>query len=172
MRTKMIMFCFALMSGTAVAQDSTVHHMDKTMNHDMKNMDGEMPMFKDAKLGNAYAHYIHVKDALVASNSIEAKKMASELKTALASVSNGNKASVQAAKIANTSTLADQRKAFESLSAEMTALVKGGQLSMGMIYVEYCPMVKASWLSNEKEIKNPYYGDQMMKCGNVKEMIE
>ncbi len=165
------MVCFALMSGAAFAQDSTMY-MEKKMNHDMKNMDGEMPLFKDAKLGTSYTHYIHVKNALVASNSTEAKKMASELNTALASVSNGSKAAVQAAKVANVSTLADQRKAFEGLSNEMATLVKGGQLSMGTIYLEYCPMVKASWLSNEKEIKNPYYGDKMMKCGNVKEMIQ
>jgi len=27
------------------------------------------------------------------------------------------------------------------------------------------------WLSNEKAIKNPYYGESMMACGEIKETI-
>jgi len=32
-------------------------------------------------------------------------------------------------------------------------------------------MKKAVWLSNEKAIKNPYYGSQMLTCGKVVETI-
>jgi len=168
----MILLCFGLVSGAAIAQhDSTTHQMDKKIDPNMSSMDHNFAMFKDAKLGTACQHYIHVKDAFVASNQTEARNMAGELQTALASVSNGKRAADKAAQLLSASTLADQREAFEGLSNEMTTLVKGGKLSMGMIYLAYCPMVKASWLSNEQEIKNPYYGDKMMKCGSVKEMI-
>jgi hypothetical protein len=58
----------------------------------------------------------------------------------------------------------------------MKSLVKASKLSMGSIYVEYCPMANdnegAYWLSNEKQIKNPYFGDAMLKCGSVKETIQ
>jgi hypothetical protein len=58
----------------------------------------------------------------------------------------------------------------------MATLVKGGQLSAGALYLEYCPMANgnegAYWLSNEKQIKNPYFGDKMLKCGSVKETIQ
>jgi hypothetical protein len=30
----------------------------------------------------------------------------------------------------------------------------------------------AYWLASEKEIKNPYYGDDMLNCGEVKEEIK
>jgi hypothetical protein len=30
----------------------------------------------------------------------------------------------------------------------------------------------AFWLSNEKEIKNPYFGDMMLKCGSIKETLQ
>jgi hypothetical protein len=80
-----------------------------------------------------------------------------------------------ATKLASTSDLEEQRKLFSTLSNEMATLVKDGKLSMGMLYLEYCPMANnnsgAYWLSNEKEIKNPYFGDKMLKCGSVKEMI-
>ena len=91
-------------------------------------------------------------------------------------VAKGSAASIElAAKLANTSELDEQRKLFSTLSNEMATLVKGGKLSMGMLYLEYCPMANgntgAYWLSNETEIKNPYFGDKMLKCGSVKEMI-
>jgi len=164
MKTKMMMLCLVLGSWGALAQK------------DDKKMDQDMAMFKDTKLGTAYEHYLHVKDALVASKSDEAKKGAGELQKALKDVSGSAAAGEAASKIAATSDLKTQRKAFSALSNEMATLVKDGKLSMGMLYLEYCPMANgntgAYWLSNEKEIKNPYFGDMMLKCGSVKETIQ
>jgi hypothetical protein len=133
-------------------------------------------IFKDEKIGAAYAHYVHLKDALVASKSDEAKKAASELQKSLTSVSNSKKATESAAKISAVTDLEKQRKEFSTLSNEITSLVKVSKLSMGSIYLEYCPMANnnegAYWLSNEKQIKNPYFGDAMLKCGSVKETIQ
>ena len=143
--------------------------------HDEKKMDANVAMFKDAKLGAAYEHYIHLKDALVTSKSDEAKNAAKELQMSLAAVGDGKKASDEAANVIKGSTLAEQRKAFLELSNEMILLVQGGKLSMGAIYKEYCPMYGSSggyWLSNEKQIKNPYFGDAMLNCGSVKETIQ
>lgn len=159
MKTKMMMLCLVLGSWGAFAQ----------------KMDQDMAMFKDAKLGTAYEHYIHVKNALVASKTDEAKKGASELQKVLKDVNNSAAALEAAAKLANSSELDEQRKVFSTLSNEMATLVKGEKLSMGMLYLEYCPMANSNkgayWLSNEKEIKNPYFGDKMLKCGSVKEII-
>jgi hypothetical protein len=113
--------------------------------------------FKDDKLGTAYAHYIHLKDALVASNSADAKKAAGELQKSLAEVSGSKKLADEAAKVAASSDLDDQRKTFSVLSNEMKTLVKDGKLASGSLYVEYCPMANnnegAFWLSSEKQIK-------------------
>ena len=165
MKTRMMMLCLALVSWGANAQHDHAKHGDE------KKMDQNMATFEDVKLGTAYEHYIHLKDALVASNQDQAEKAASELQESLAGVNNGKMAADEAAKVVAAANLEEQRKAFSGVSNMMAMLVKGGQLSMGMIYLEYCPMAKASWLSNEKEIKNPYYGDKMLKCGSVKEMI-
>jgi hypothetical protein len=130
--------------------------------------------FKDEKMNLAYQQYIQLKDALVASKPDEAKKSAAQLQKFLL-VLNNSKAAHEAEKIASTEKLAVQRKAFSPLSNEMIALVKGNKLSSGTLYLEYCPMANsnkgAHWLSNEKEIKNPYFGDAMLKCGSVKEAI-
>lgn len=168
MKTKMMTLCLVLGSWAAFAQH------DHAKQGDQKKEEN-MVMFKDASIGKAYEHYLHLKDALAASKSDEAKNAAGELQKSLAGVTNGKMVADEAAKIVATANLDDQRKAFSGVSDMMAMLVKGGKLSMGMIYLEYCPMANgntgASWLSNEKAIKNPYFGDKMLKCGSVKEMI-
>jgi hypothetical protein len=169
MKTKMITLVLVLGSWGAFAQ------------HDHAKMSEAKPgkniaMFKDAILGDAYKQYIYVKDALVASKSDEAKKGANELLKSLKDVNGAAAAMEVTSKLAIASDLAEQRKVFSTLSNEMATLVKGDKLSTGMLYLEYCPMANSNaggyWLSNEKEIKNPYFGDMMLKCGSVKETIQ
>jgi len=38
----------------------------------------------------------------------------------------------------------------------------------GVYHEAYCPMVKASCVATEKEIKNPYMGKSMLDCGVLK----
>jgi hypothetical protein len=134
------------------------------------------PAFKDVNVGKAYGLYIQLKDALVASKQDEAKKVSGELQKSLLVINNGKVAAAEAANIAYASTLADQRKAFSLLSKEMSSLIKVNKLASGQIYLEYCPMANnnegAYWLSNEKQIKNPYFGQAMLSCGVVKETIQ
>lgn len=170
MKKTIMIALVALVSFGAHAQHDHAAHGDS------KDQAQAHVMFKDEKVGTAYAHYVHLKDALVASKSDEAKKAASELQKSLASLSNAKKASESASKISASTDLEDQRKEFSTLSNEMTSLVKAAKLSTGSIYLEYCPMANnnegAYWLSNEKQIKNPYFGDAMLKCGSVKETIQ
>lgn len=162
-----LIMVLALISFGAFAQHDHAAHGDKMeVGHKMD------PKFNDENLGIAYGHYIRLKEALVASRTGEAKKAATQLEASLGTISNNKEAKTEAARVASSTTLDDQRKAFASLSNEMVTLVKSGELSMGEVYLEYCPMAKASWLSNEKEIRNPYFGEKMLKCGTVKETIQ
>lgn len=168
MKTKMLITCLILCCSSGFAQHDH--------SGDAQKKEQNAIAFKDAKLGSAYEHYLHLKDALVASNAVEAKSGANELKKALREAKASNTSIELASKIAGISNLDEQRKLFSTLSNEMKVLVKDGKLSSGMIYLEYCPMANnntgAYWLSNEKEIKNPYFGDSMLKCGSVKEKIQ
>jgi hypothetical protein len=51
-----------------------------------------------------------------------------------------------------------------------------GAVSSGAVYKAYCPMANnnqgATWLSDSKEIRNPYFGDKMLKCGSLKEELK
>lgn len=75
--------------------------------------------------------------------------------------------------IADTDDLEKQRKAFAQLAAPMVQLSKAAP-GDGTMYLDHCPMYNggADWLSQEKGIKNPFYGSQMLTCGSVKETIE
>ncbi|WP_432671521.1 DUF3347 domain-containing protein [Flavobacterium sp. SM2513] len=67
-----------------------------------------------------------------------------------------------------------QREHFEALNTDITDLVA----LLGtdkVIYQDFCPMANnnkgALWLSEVKEIKNPYFGSKMLTCGSVKKQI-
>ena len=151
------------------------------MNHDHSKMNmGEMkdmemsPEFNDENTAAAYEHYIHIKSALVNSDSNEAKKGATMLTGSLKEVKGSESASKAAKNIENAEDLNSQRIAFSELSDAMAVLVKGN-LKSGMIYKDFCPMALdggAYWLSSEKNILNPYFGDKMLKCGTVKEVLQ
>ena len=68
-----------------------------------------------------------------------------------------------------------QRLAFSKLSDAMFILMKRVELKNAGIYQQYCPMAfnekGAYWLSNEADIKNPYYGKKMLECGEVKDSL-
>jgi len=119
--------------------------------------------------------YYKLKDALVGSNSTLAAANAEELVKAINStdkeiVNDDARANLlkDANAIAQSKDIKLQREKFATLSNNMFELAKTVKLSAEPVYQQYCPMKKASWLSNEKAIKNPYYGNAMLTCGSVK----
>ena len=76
---------------------------------------------------------------------------------------------------ANAGNIAHQREHFDLLSKDVYDLVKA--LGAGQtLYKDFCPMYNdnkgAIWLSESKEIKNPYFGKAMSTCGTVKEELK
>ena len=132
------------------------------------------PGFEDPKVEEVYQHYIHLKDALVASDAAEAKPAAAALQTALTDAGSTAGADL-AGKIASTSDIKAQRSELDALTAEVEGLIKSAKLASGKIFKQHCPMANEGkggyWLASEKAIKNPYYGDEMMTCGSVEAEI-
>ena len=65
--------------------------------------------------------------------------------------------------LAKAKNLEEARRAFGELS---DALVESGDMTTtGSLNVAYCPMAKRHWLQTGNEISNPYYGSQMLRCG-------
>ena len=76
---------------------------------------------------------------------------------------------------ANGGKIEHQREHFEILSKDIYDLVKafgGGQV----LYKDFDPMYNngkgAFWLSETKEIRNPYYGNKMITCGSAEEVFK
>lgn len=73
--------------------------------------------------------------------------------------------------ISQTTDLAKQRAQLNELSLALLAVLQTFPDQGEKVYLQYCPMQKAHWLSQEKDINNPYYGAKMRTCGSVKEIL-
>jgi len=156
------------------------------MNHDHhSSMGGGMKMefSKEAQntFGDLLQVYLELKDALVASDPEKTQKLAQK-GVGMASTISGlpmdgmgkshmSQLAIQFKDMASKSDLEGQRDAFVLLSQNM---IQVGQQMQGLnvkLYVQQCPMANqnngANWLSLDAEIKNPYYGEAMLKCGSV-----
>lgn len=130
------------------------------------------------QLSQLLVSYYNIKNALVAgdaaSASSNAKDFVKTVNTIDYKVVSENNVSIlakEAGRIAETKDLARQREYFANFSSNMVAIGKAFRLSGQPVYLQYCPMKKAFWLSAEKEIKNPYFGSAMLTCGEVKETL-
>lgn len=133
-------------------------------------------------------HYLHVKNALVNDNGEEAGRGSEAMSSALAKIDKSvftpeqkkiyeeNEADLKEhAEHISKSKIDHQREHFSMMSEDVYALTKafgGGKT----LYHDHCPMYDdnkgAMWLSETVEIKNPYYGSKMLKCGKVEEKIQ
>ena len=131
--------------------------------------------FENEAVASVYEHYQHIKSALVNTNSDEAKSGAEMLVSSLEEAEANDEVLTSARTIAESSDINEQRTAFLELSSGVEEMVSGA-LASGEIYKQYCPMAfegnGGSWLSSSEEIRNPYYGDKMLKCGSVRETIQ
>ena len=74
-----------------------------------------------------------------------------------------------------TDDLVEQRKQFMDLSHQMTEAIK--TFGVGeTVYHQFCPMANndqgAYWLSQDEEVRNPYFGKSMHSCGLTKTILE
>ncbi len=67
------------------------------------------------------------------------------------------------------------RASFDEITAELLKAVENQDFDKDKLYVQFCPMASngngAKWLSKSEEIRNPYYGSKMEKCGSTVETI-
>jgi hypothetical protein len=129
----------------------------------------------DTKAQTIYNDYISLKNSLVETKFDQAQLSASKLETSLKNYPGCENTALIAAKITTAKNIKDQRKEFTLLSSDVIAMFKHADVNGGSIYVQHCPMANngngGDWLSSDKKIQNPYYGDEMLECGAVLETI-
>jgi len=196
-KTTMILLSLALVSWGAFAQHDHSKMGHSTEGH--SNMDTKMenkPMGQSSvnversKSATAIIeNYLATKDALVADNSSKAASSGKALFDAFAKFDISAQPKPQQKELAeiiedarehaehiseNSRDIGHQREHFEILSTDLKDLIviTGSDRNL---YQIFCPMYNNNaggmWLSASNEIKNPYYGNKMMKCGSVQQEI-
>jgi hypothetical protein len=142
------------------------------------------------QLAGVFASYVSLKDAFVSSDAGKVKQDAAATNDALGKVDmkllsgaahndwmnylsplQNSIKEIQAG-----SDIEAQRKAFSTLSDNLYKSIKAFGLGGREAFYEYCPMAFNNeggyWLSDKQEIRNPYFGDKMLTCGEVKEKLQ
>jgi Sec-independent protein translocase protein TatA len=159
------------------------------MNHDHGDMKMDhskmMNMKSDVKAEAILSDYFNLKDALVGD---DAKKAAEAGSTLGASLKAFNKSSytkeeqkeltdiiedaTEHAEHIVKSPIGHQREHFKTLSKDISDMVEITG-TKNTLYEQFCPMYDkgSAWLSTSDEVRNPYYGSKMLKCGKVQKTI-
>lgn len=144
-------------------------------------------------LVNVLLKYYDLKNALVKTDGTEAAAAAEQLAmvttnlqattvgdSTASTVLNANLDTIKTMSMAIAAThpgeVETMRASFEKVSDNMFALLKNADLQHAGVYRQYCPMAfndkGAYWLSEEEEIKNPYFGKKMLSCGEVTDSLK
>lgn len=145
----------------------------------LNNTDGAIISQTDATLNT----YLYLKDALVDEDSESAAEAGDDLsremkdfktdsydKTDQEKLQKIIEDAAKNAQFISESSIDVQRHHFETLSQNMIELIDITGTSK-KLYLVYCPMSNddkgVQWLSDYKEIKNPYFGSEMIDCGEI-----
>ncbi|MFA9389433.1 MAG: efflux RND transporter periplasmic adaptor subunit [Prolixibacteraceae bacterium] len=156
----------------------------------MKVEKNTVPEAFKKQLTAVYSTYIEMKNALVSAEPKKAVSEAQKVEQALNKVQmellEGDahitwmeqlkemQKSIQA--ISETEKIDQQRLEFSSFNLAFYKSIKTFGLTNTETYYQFCPMANedkgAYWLSETKDIRNPYFGDMMLKCGENRETIK
>jgi hypothetical protein len=141
------------------------------------------------QINELYHQYLAVKDGLFAGSVADVQKAAQEIVSQLGKLDATKLSDEQksffnehaqmlkehAQAIASASSVEEQRSQLDMLSSGTFALVKAFGANDETVFYQYCPMANnnkgAYWISQQKEIQNPYMGQKMPKCGENKETL-
>jgi hypothetical protein len=131
-----------------------------------------------------YQEYLNLKEGLVAADNQRTANAAKEMRTIITDNSfnelEGEAHDLIAAmgrdviRMVERPDIEEQRNHLNRLSTSLFTMLKAADIQTEA-YLTHCPMAfdnqGAYWVSNQEEIRNPYYGDRMLKCGSVRETL-
>ncbi|TVZ26841.1 Cu(I)/Ag(I) efflux system membrane fusion protein [Gillisia sp. Hel_I_86] len=172
--------------------DKATDHSKMEDNTDHTEMGKRISISKEFKnqLKLVFEEYLDLKDAFAGDDKGKAQKSAKGLLNTMSKVDMKllkdheahnhwmliqEEVTASAKSISEISEIGEQRKHFKHLSAHLIKAVKLFGVDQ-KVYEQFCPMADdnkgATWLSLSKDIKNPYLGEAMPTCGEVKSTIE
>ena len=110
------------------------------------------------------APYLHIQLALANDSTDGVTDAAASIATEADKLGDaGSMIAAAAQSMAATTDIRTARAVFGPLS---DALIKyGEEVGFGELKVAYCPMVQKSWVQENGDILNPFYGSMMLDCG-------
>ena len=82
---------------------------------------------------------------------------------------------VAVSSILKTTAIKEQRNHFKQVSTSLIEAVKVFGVNE-KVFVAFCPMADSNkgayWLSKEEKVINPYFGNAMLTCGEIKQVID
>ncbi len=122
-----------------------------------------------------FTNYLAIKAAMVNTDSAKTEDAAKILIANFNNEADYNIVKQITSLISSTTDIKKQREFFVGLTDEVTKILKN-DIKSGKIHQQYCPMAfdgkGGYWLSDSKEIRNPYFGDVMLACGEVTEVLK
>ncbi|SDI53908.1 efflux RND transporter periplasmic adaptor subunit [Winogradskyella thalassocola] len=167
-------------------------NMASENNENHSNMNERVEVSKEfqKQLKVVFNDYIKLKDVLVKDDLKNVVVASKQLLTNLSNVDMAlltdkethkhwmdieKKIKADATSLSKSSKIEDQRRYFKSLSSHLTNAIEVFGINE-KVYHQFCPMGDdnkgAYWLSKEENVVNPYFGGEMLTCGEVKQIIE
>lgn len=116
-----------------------------------------------------YSHYLEIQSSLAKDSMAGIAGNAAAITKAVQNDASVMPAAigVQAENLAKAPDLKAARAAFKPLSDSLIQYLSDHHAKSAYVEV-YCPMAKASWLQSNKKVSNPYMGQDMSDCGEIR----
>ena len=166
--------------------------MNGSVNKDTKNNSVRLEVSKEfqKQFNEVFIKYIALKDAFVKEESNNIISQSEKIGAILSKVdikllenkeaqtfwmSLEKQLRVAVSSILKTTVIKEQRNHFKQVSASLIEALQVFGVNE-KVFVAFCPMADSNkgayWLSIEKKVINPYFGNKMLTCGEVKQVIE
>lgn len=130
--------------------------------------------------------YLKMKDALISGEAGTVQNQALEMVGSISAIQTAGLGSMEKSQlenclnmlkaIGNSDSLESQRDRFATLNESLVPILEIMGSTTQTLFVQKCPMANnnkgAIWMSAEREIRNPYFGDAMLECGSVINTIQ
>jgi hypothetical protein len=177
----LIVLVFMVLSGISCNKDKKPESVivdekiNETVDYNKTDFRSEVK-FSDIKIQEIYGLYLSVKAALVNSESGIVQAETKKLEAVIEDSEENVQLKAVSKLISLTKDIKKQRDFFVSLTSEVEKLVGKAEITSGEVYKQFCPMAfdgeGGYWLSDSKEVRNPYYGKKMFACGSVEKTFK
>ncbi|MDH4222863.1 MAG: DUF3347 domain-containing protein [candidate division Zixibacteria bacterium] len=127
-------------------------------------------MANSDEMSQIFKHYFAIRELLSQDKIEDVGHHAQEMSTKIDGLIKALESIKVSSSNLKTDDIENARKGFASLSQSMLSYLKQFGYS-GEAYSFYCPMAKQSWLQQNEQTGNPYYGSKMYKCGDMTGMV-